>query len=154
MSWSIFLASFGAFGGLLHQGRIIGHWQDSGGCNFTWGFNIWRSISWHFGPRLQEGILLTPIYHSTGFGVIWSLPSARPKYWVFLALHEDVPSTGRVWTWPWSFLYWSSSCIQPLEACIFLSGAFCSSSYLIYWIHLMLFQIYILIVSGSCLLYE
>jgi len=59
-----------------------------------------------------------------------------------------------VWTWPWYFLYWSLFCIQPLEAYIFLSRAFCSNSYLLSWSYLMLFQINILIVSGSFLLYQ
>jgi hypothetical protein len=47
---------------------------------------FWRSSSWHFGLRLQEGILLAPIYHSAEFGAIWRLPSARLKYWSFIAI--------------------------------------------------------------------
>jgi hypothetical protein len=42
--------------------------------------------------RLQEGVLLALIYHFAEFGVIWRLPVARPKYWIFTAIQEVVSS--------------------------------------------------------------
>jgi hypothetical protein len=59
---------------------------------------FWRSRSWHFGLRLQEGVLLAPIYHSAEFGAIWRLLAGRPKYWPFIAIQEGVSSARGVWT--------------------------------------------------------
>ena len=59
---------------------------------------FWRSRSWHFSLRLQEGVLLAPIYHSSEFGAIWRLPTARPKYWPFTSIQEGVSSARGVWT--------------------------------------------------------
>jgi hypothetical protein len=59
---------------------------------------FWRRSSWHFILRLQEGVLLAPIYHSAEFGAIWRLPSARPKYWSFTSIQGGVSSARGVWT--------------------------------------------------------
>jgi hypothetical protein len=59
---------------------------------------FWRSRSWHFGLKLQEGVLLAPIYHSTEFGAIWRLPETRPKYWPYTTIKEGVSSAKGVWT--------------------------------------------------------
>jgi hypothetical protein len=45
-----------------------------------------------FRPETSGGGSTHPDLSFYRFGVIWRLPSARPKYWVFSALQEDVPS--------------------------------------------------------------
>jgi hypothetical protein len=90
--------------------KFQGIWRSpSSGLNY-WALTGFRRVQLHlriqhleepllaFGLRLHEGGSITPIYHSTEFGVIWRLPSAGPKYWVFSALQEDVPSARGVWT--------------------------------------------------------
>jgi hypothetical protein len=80
---SIFLGSFRAFGGLLHQGLNIRVWQYWGGRSSTWGSSLWRSISWYFSLRLQEGTLLTPIYSLASFLEGLKAIFIEVEFWVF-----------------------------------------------------------------------
>jgi hypothetical protein len=111
---------------------------------------------WHFGrgrlgiwtSNFREGIPLPDlsfgeVRHHLETSFSWAETLA------FSSIQQDVPTTWGVGRDPSYYCIWSSSHIQPLEAYFVLPGAFCSSSYLLSWSHLILFQICFHIVSGS-----
>jgi hypothetical protein len=147
---STFLESFSVFGDLFHQGRIIELDSLQEGAVLIRVLAVWRGKTWHLDFILQGGISLVPIYLLVKFGIIWRSPSAGPKPWPSHPSSRTCQQLGGLDVTLALIVFGSSSHIQPLEAYFVLSGAFCSSSYLLSWSHLMLFQICFHIVSGSC----
>jgi hypothetical protein len=105
------------------------------------GLFIWWIISSPIHLRLYQGSCIGPIYSlASSLEHLEDISYRAELLRVFSVPAERDPSSWGFGT-PYGtdlFLYWSSWCIQPLEACSLLIGAFCSSSYYVYWIHLLI----------------